>query len=75
MLEDGNAQLDRWKEHFAKLLNAERINVDPSLTASTQQTTSKNLPEPDPPSVKEIQNAKRENHQGNKSPEKVSGSK
>jgi hypothetical protein len=59
MLEDENAQLDRWREHFAKLLNAERIVVDPNLTTSTQQTTYKNLPEPDPPSVEEIQNALR----------------
>ena len=54
MLEDENAQLDRWREHFAKLLNAERIVVDPNLTTSTQQTTYKNLPEPDPTSVEEI---------------------
>ncbi|XP_065570296.1 uncharacterized protein LOC136033476 [Artemia franciscana] len=55
MLKDENAQLDRRKEHFASLLNAERIFVDPNLTASTQQTPCENLPEPGPPSVEEIQ--------------------
>jgi sorting nexin-29 len=59
MLEDETAQLDRWKEHFTKLLNADRVDVDPDLVASAEQTTSENLPEPEPPSVEEIQNALR----------------
>ena len=48
MLEEKTAQLDRWKGHLAKPLNARRLVINPNLTACAQQTTDKNLLEPDP---------------------------
>ena len=54
MLEEKTAQLDRWKGHLAKPLNARRLVINPNLTACAQQTTDKNLLELIP-SVEEIQ--------------------
>ena len=57
MLEDESAQLEKWKKNFAKLLNVNRVVVDPGLLSSTEKTIRETYSEPGSPSVEEIRKA------------------
>ena len=59
VLENESIQLERYKEYFAKLLNADRVDVDPELLSSAEHRTCDNHPKPDPPSVEYIQKTPR----------------